>query len=59
MPTAFCAKWSNGENGPIIGAYAEYDATPAISKLKLLINVQEKEQIFTQQGILTLILHWG
>ena len=27
MPTAFCAKWSNG-SGPIIGMYAEYDAVP-------------------------------
>lgn len=27
MPTAFCAVWSNGE-GPTIGGYAEYDATP-------------------------------
>lgn len=27
MPTAFCATWSNGE-GPTIGGYAEYDATP-------------------------------
>ncbi len=27
MPTAFCARWSNGE-GPIVGAYAEYDAVP-------------------------------
>jgi aminobenzoyl-glutamate utilization protein B len=27
MPTAFCARWSNGE-GPILGGYAEYDAIP-------------------------------
>ncbi len=27
MPTAFCARWSNGE-GPVVGAYAEYDAVP-------------------------------
>ena len=27
MPTAFCAKWSNGQ-GPIVGLYAEYDAVP-------------------------------
>ncbi|MEO0569793.1 MAG: amidohydrolase, partial [Pseudomonadota bacterium] len=27
MPTAFCAKWSNGD-GPVIGMYAEYDAVP-------------------------------
>ena len=26
MPTAFCAKW--GEDPPIIGSYAEYDAVP-------------------------------
>lgn len=28
MPTAFCATWSNGEGGPTIGGYAEYDAVP-------------------------------
>ncbi|WP_458791020.1 zinc-binding metallopeptidase family protein [Yoonia sp. MH D7] len=28
MPTAFCARWSNGD-GPIVGMYAEYDAVPA------------------------------
>lgn len=28
MPTAFCAEWRNGEGGPTVGAYAEYDATP-------------------------------
>lgn len=31
MPTAFCARWSNGpENGggPTLGGYAEYDAIP-------------------------------
>lgn len=27
MPTAFCARWSQG-NGPTIGMYAEYDAVP-------------------------------
>lgn len=27
MPTAFCARWSNGE-GPVVGAYAEYDGIP-------------------------------
>jgi aminobenzoyl-glutamate utilization protein B len=27
MPTAFCARWSNGK-GPEVGAYAEYDAVP-------------------------------
>lgn len=27
MPTAFCARWSNGD-GPEVGAYAEYDAVP-------------------------------
>lgn len=27
MPTAFVARWSNGE-GPVISAYAEYDAVP-------------------------------
>lgn len=27
MPTAFCARWSNGD-GPVIGGYAEYDAIP-------------------------------
>ena len=27
MPTAFCAKWSNGD-GPTIAGYAEYDAVP-------------------------------
>lgn len=28
MPTAFCATWSQGQNGPTIGGYAEYDAVP-------------------------------
>lgn len=28
MPTAFCATWENGEGGPTIGGYAEYDAVP-------------------------------
>ncbi|WP_417206594.1 amidohydrolase [Antarctobacter sp.] len=28
MPTAFCARWSQGE-GPVVGMYAEYDAVPA------------------------------
>lgn len=28
MPTAFCARWSQGD-GPMIGMYAEYDAVPA------------------------------
>ncbi|MEO0750466.1 MAG: amidohydrolase [Pseudomonadota bacterium] len=27
MPTAFCARWTNGE-GPVVGMYAEYDAVP-------------------------------
>ena len=27
MPTAFCARWSNG-HGPTLGGYAEYDAIP-------------------------------
>lgn len=27
MPTAFCARWSNGD-GPIVGGYAEYDGVP-------------------------------
>lgn len=27
MPTAFCARWSNGD-GPVVGAFAEYDAVP-------------------------------
>ena len=27
MPTAFCARWSQGE-GPTVGMYAEYDAVP-------------------------------
>ncbi len=28
MPTAFCAVWKNGEGGPTIGGYAEYDGIP-------------------------------
>jgi aminobenzoyl-glutamate utilization protein B len=28
MPTAFCATWKNGDGGPVIGGYAEYDAVP-------------------------------
>ena len=28
MPTAFCAEWSNGEGGPTIAGYAEYDGVP-------------------------------
>lgn len=32
MPTAFCAVWENGKGGPTVGAYAEYDATPANSQ---------------------------
>jgi aminobenzoyl-glutamate utilization protein B len=31
MPTAFCARWSNG-HGPTIGGYAEYDAIPGRSQ---------------------------
>jgi aminobenzoyl-glutamate utilization protein B len=31
MPTAFCARWSNG-HGPTIGGYAEYDAVPGQSQ---------------------------
>ena len=27
MPTAFCARWSNGD-GPVVGLYGEYDAVP-------------------------------
>ena len=27
MPTAFCARWSNGP-GPVLAGYAEYDAVP-------------------------------
>ena len=30
MPTAFCATW--GEDGPVIGSYAEYDAVPGNSQ---------------------------
>lgn len=30
MPTAFCATW--GTEGPILGAYAEYDAVPGTSQ---------------------------
>lgn len=32
MPTAFCATFTNGEGGPVIGAYAEYDAVPGTSQ---------------------------
>lgn len=28
MPTAFAASWTNGEGGPVIASYAEYDAVP-------------------------------
>ncbi len=35
MPTAFCAEWTNGNGGPTIGAYAEYDATPANSQAQV------------------------
>ena len=31
MPTAFCARWRNGD-GPTIGGYAEYDAVPGQSQ---------------------------
>jgi aminobenzoyl-glutamate utilization protein B len=31
MPTAFCARWRNG-NGPTIAGYAEYDAVPGQSQ---------------------------
>lgn len=30
MPTAFCANWGNG--GPVLGAYAEYDAVPGMNQ---------------------------
>jgi aminobenzoyl-glutamate utilization protein B len=30
MPTAFCATW--GKEGPVLGAYAEYDAVPGTSQ---------------------------
>jgi aminobenzoyl-glutamate utilization protein B len=30
MPTAFCATW--GDEGPVIGGYAEYDAVPGNSQ---------------------------
>ena len=30
MPTAFCARW--GASGPVLGAYAEYDAVPGNSQ---------------------------
>jgi aminobenzoyl-glutamate utilization protein B len=30
MPTAFCATW--GSEGPILGAYAEYDAVPGMNQ---------------------------
>jgi aminobenzoyl-glutamate utilization protein B len=30
MPTAFCATW--GEEGPVLGGYAEYDAVPGRSQ---------------------------
>lgn len=30
MPTAFCATW--GDGGPVLGAYAEYDAVPGNSQ---------------------------
>src|SRR5271167_3875979 len=30
MPTAFCARWGN--SGPVLGAYAEYDAVPGNSQ---------------------------
>jgi aminobenzoyl-glutamate utilization protein B len=30
MPTAFCARW--GKGGPVLGAYAEYDAVPGNSQ---------------------------
>ncbi|MFP6740354.1 MAG: hypothetical protein VCD33_01815 [Alphaproteobacteria bacterium] len=34
MPTAFCATWcaDGGEDGPVIGSYAEYDAVPGNSQ---------------------------
>jgi aminobenzoyl-glutamate utilization protein B len=33
MPTAFAATWVSGNgDGPVIGSYAEYDATPASSQ---------------------------
>ncbi len=31
IPTAFCARWSNGK-GPVIAGYAEYDAIPGRSQ---------------------------
>ena len=31
MPTAFCARWRNG-NGPTVAGYAEYDAVPGQSQ---------------------------
>ena len=30
MPTAFCARW--GDEGPVLGGYAEYDAVPGRSQ---------------------------
>ncbi|MBI3706072.1 MAG: amidohydrolase, partial [Proteobacteria bacterium] len=30
MPTAFCATY--GKGGPVLGAYAEYDAVPGMSQ---------------------------
>jgi aminobenzoyl-glutamate utilization protein B len=30
MPTAFCATW--GDDGPVVGLYAEYDASPGYSQ---------------------------
>ena len=45
MPTAFCAVWENGKGGPTVGAYAEYDATPANSQEQVpylsLIHISE------------------
>jgi len=32
MPTAFSATWSQGEGGPVLGSYAEYDAVPGNSQ---------------------------
>ena len=36
MPTAFCATW--GEEGPVLGGYAEYDAVPGRTQAPVPYN---------------------
>lgn len=49
MPTAFCARWSNGE-GPTLGTYAEYDAVPGNAQAAITFPTPKRGSNYLDPG---------